>query len=278
MASAIESEKLIQSRNYESNRLGSKAVAFYTFTIEGFHIGNTRSRFDDTDVVAGVLRLGNETLPVQVRFNGDVDNGDYPIGFVFGPRLISQPDTAVVLSYSIYNGDAAKLPKSLEAMNAELVDKAVDSMIGGKDPEQGDLSDYTNYPGAPDNANFNFQDPSWMKILEYISMASFLFPDCDGFVAVGTIGREKKKWDALIDDAGGDTLLASVQYPGSDSPAGCGSNSDYSVRWSVLRERVSGPGPHSLKKFLSIHQLSARNGLRPLLPGEPMISVMGLMR
>ena len=40
-------------------------MAFYTFTIEGFHIDNTRSRFDDTDQVSGVLRLGNETLPAQ---------------------------------------------------------------------------------------------------------------------------------------------------------------------------------------------------------------------
>src|SRR5215813_8238327 len=148
-------------------------MAFYTFTIEGFHIDNTRSRFDDTDEVGGALQIGDETLPSQSRSNGDVDEGDYPIGFVFGPRLVSQPDTAVVLSYSIYNGDPARLPKSLEEMNTELVDKAVDAMVQGKDAEQGDLSDYTNYPGAPDNANFNFNDPSWIKVLEFISMASF---------------------------------------------------------------------------------------------------------
>jgi hypothetical protein len=227
--------------------------------------------------VGGCLQIGNETLPSQSRSNGDVDEGDYPIGFVFGPRLVSQPNTAMVLSYSIYNGDTSRLPKSLAEMSTDSVNKAVDSMIKGKDPEQADLSDFTNYPGAPENANFNFDTASWIKVLEFISMASFLFPDCDGFVAVGTIGREKKKWDALIDDAGGVTLHASVQYPGSNSPAGGGSNSDYSVRWSILRERVSGPGPHSLKQFLSIHQLNAQNGLRPLLPGELIISVRGLM-
>jgi hypothetical protein len=252
-------------------------MAFYTFMIEGFHIFTTRSRGDDTDEVGGVLRLGNETLPAQSRANGDVDGGDFPIGFVFGPRLVSQPQTAVVLSYSIYNGDTSKLPKSLAELSSDLVGTAVDSMTKGKDPEQGDLSDYTNYPGAPDNANFNFGDGSWIKVLEFVALADFIFPDCDGFVAMGTIGREKKKWDALIDDAGGMTLRQSVRYPGSDSPAGCGSNSDYSVTWSILRERVSGPGPHSLKQFLAIHQLSAQNGLRLLVPGEPMTSVRGLM-
>jgi len=252
-------------------------MAFYTFTIEGFHIDNTRSRFDDTDEVGGALQIGDETLPSQSRSNGDVDEGDYPIGFVFGPRLVSQPNTAVVLSYSIYNGDTSRLPKSLAAMSTDLVNKGVDSMIQGKDPEQGDLSDFTNYPGAPENANFNFDAGSWIKVLEFITLANFLFPDCDGFVAVGTIGREKKKWDALIDDAGGDIRHASVQYPGTDSPAGCGSNSDYSVRWSVRRERASGPGPHSLRQFLAIHQLSGQKGLRPLIPGEPAVSVGGLM-
>jgi hypothetical protein len=252
-------------------------MAFYTFTIEGFHIDNTRSRFDDTDQVSGVLRLGNETLPAQLRSNGDVDGGDFPIGFIFGPKLMSQPNTAAVLSYSIYNGDTSRLPKSLAKLSTDLVGKAVDSMIQGKDPQQGDLSDFTDYPGAPNNPNFNFEDGSWIKVLEFAALADFLFPDCDGFVVIGTIGREKKKWDALIDAAGGVTLRQRVRYPGTDSPAGCGSNSDYSVTWSILRERVSGPGPHSLRQFLSIHQLSAQNGLRPLVPGEPIISVKGLM-
>jgi len=252
-------------------------MAFYTLTIEGFHIGNTRSRFDDTDQVGGVMQVGTETLPAQSRSNGDVDEGDYPIGFVFGPKLMSQAETPAVFSYSIYNGDTSRLPKSLTALSDESVRKAVDSMIQGKDPEQGDLADFTDYPGAPDNPNFDFDEGSWIKVLEFVALADFLFPDCDGFVVLGTIGREKKKWDALIDAAGGVTLRQSIRYPGTDSPAGCGSNSDYSVRWSILRERVSGPGPHSLKDFLAIHQLSARNGLRPLVPGEPVISVKGLM-
>ena len=227
--------------------------------------------------MSGSLQVGTEQLPSQSRSNGSVGGGDWPIGFVFGPILVSQSNTPVVLTYLIYNGDASKLPSSLAAFSADLAGKAADSMFKQKSPEQYDLNDVTPYPGAPDNANFEWQDPSWIKVLEYVTLASFIFPDCDGFVAGGTIAKVKNSWDALIDQAGGVTLHQSVRYPGSDSPGGCGGNSDYTVRWSVVRERVSGPGPHSLRQFLASHQLSAKNGLRRLIPGEAVISARGLM-
>ncbi len=252
-------------------------MAFYTFTVEGYHIDKTRSLIQDTDEVGGSLQVGSDKLPAQSRSNGKVGGGDWPIGFVFEPILVSQSTTPVVLAYLIYNGDASKLPKDLADFSADLVGKAVNSLITAKSPEQYDLNDITAYPGAPDNANFNWDDPSWIKLLEFVTLASFIFPDCDGFVAGSTIAKVKNCWDAHIDQAGGVTLHQSVRYPGSDSPSGCGSNSDYSVRWSVLRERASGPGPHSLRQFLSIHQLSAKNGLRRLVPGETAISVRGLI-
>ncbi|MGA9565022.1 MAG: hypothetical protein WBS19_05825 [Candidatus Korobacteraceae bacterium] len=250
-------------------------MAFYTFTVEGFHIDKLRSLIQDTDEVSGSLQVGSDKLPAQSRSNGSIGGGDYPIGFVFGPKLVSQSTTPVVLCYLIYNGDASKLPNSLAGFSADLVGKAVQSLITAKSPEQYDLNDITR--DGVDSDNFNWDDPSWIKLLEVVTLASFVFPDCDGFVAAGTIAKVKTSWDALIDQAGGVTLHQSVRYPGSDSPSGCGGNSDYTVRWSVLRERVSGPGPHSLRQFLATHQLSAKSGLRPLIPGEPVISVRGLM-
>src|SRR5260370_39937211 len=103
-------------------------MGLYTFTVEGFHIDNTRARGDDTDQVAAVLRVANEKLPAQSLSTGDVDGGDFPIGMVFGPRLISRDNTAAVLSYSLYNGDTSKLPKTLTALTSALADKAVESM------------------------------------------------------------------------------------------------------------------------------------------------------
>jgi len=62
-------------------------MALYTFTVEGFHIDTTRARGDDTDQVAAVLRVGNETLPAQSLSTGDVDGGDFPIGMGVWPEV-----------------------------------------------------------------------------------------------------------------------------------------------------------------------------------------------
>jgi hypothetical protein len=43
---------------------------------------------------------------------------------------------------------------------------------------------------------------AWIQFLEFVALGSFLFPDCDGFVLVGTIGKQKSEWDRLIDSAG----------------------------------------------------------------------------
>lgn len=252
-------------------------MALYTFTLEGLHVETTRARGDDTDDVAADLRVGSETLSAQSLAMGDVDGGDYPIGLVFGPVLISQPDTPIVFNYSVYNGDESKLSKSLTDLTSDLVGKAVESMIEGKDPEQADLSDFTDYPGAPDNPNYNFDDGSWIKVLEFAALADFLFPDCDGFVALGTIGKEKQHWDMLIDAAGGTTYRQTIRYPGTDSPPGCGSNSDYSVTWSMVRIRLDATGPRSLRQFLSDNHLTGQDGLRSLTRGESSVSVWGVM-
>jgi hypothetical protein len=258
-------------------------MGLYTVTVESFRVAITRSRIEDTDHVAAALQVGNETLPAQSLFTGDVGGGDVPIGMVFGPRLISQDDTVAVLSYSVYNGDTSKLPKTLDALASELGKKARDEMIDPQ-PAAADITDFTDYPGNPEGSNASgqmptgsFEDKAWYNAIVFVDLASFLFPDCDGFVAMGTLGKSKKRWDALIDAAGETTFRQTIWYPGTESPQGCGRNSQYYVTWSVRRERVTGPSPHSLRRFLSSHQLIPRPGLRSLIPGESKISVRGLM-
>jgi hypothetical protein len=233
----------------------------YTFTLERFHVDNTRSRHEDTDTVAFGLQIGNQQFPVQSFFAGDVNNGDHAVNLRFASVLISESTMPVVISYQIYNGDASKLQRSLSALNADLANKAIESMMQQK-TEQGSPSDYTDFPdnGQPDTPDLDFSDPSWLLFLEFVTIGSFLFPDCDGFVAVGTIGKAKNTLDTLIDSAVGNTYRHSIRYPGGDSPAGCGSNSDYTVTWSVTRERIIG----SLRQFLNTHHLTLHPGIRSL--------------
>lgn len=92
------------------------------------------------------------------------------------------------------------------------------------------------------------------------AIGGFLFPDCDGFVAADGMGRTKSQWDKLIDSADGVTFRKALRYPGSNSPAGCGSNSDYTVTWSVTRETVKG----SMRQFFKDRGLTSHPGVRSL--------------
>ncbi|MGW4848512.1 hypothetical protein [Nocardia brasiliensis] len=66
---------------------------------------------------------------------------------------------------------------------------------------------------------------------------------------------------------GQEDLPSNHPLPGYDSRAGCGSNSEYTVTWSVTRSRANGP---SLRNFLRGNNLTLAPGLRSLAPREPL--------
>lgn len=260
-------------------------MAIYTFKLENFNIICTRSRHDDTDEVTFGLQVGARQLPVQSYSAGDVNNGQYSLPLQFATVFVSGGSTAVSINYQIYNGDTTQLPTTLQQLNINLGQQAIQFVQ--QKIEQGDPSDYTDFPSNPDPSpgdNDQFTDGSWIEALEYVVLASefeklaaFIAPDCDGFTAIGTIAKSKSDWDTAIDNAGGQVYRQTINYPGTNSPAGCGDNSDYAVTWSMSRIRVTGPGPHSVKQFLQSNHISLNPGVRSLYPGNPSFSVWGLL-
>jgi hypothetical protein len=119
----------------------------------------------------------------------------------------------------------------------------------------------------------------WFQALEtaFVSLGSFLFPDCDGFVVAETIGGTKIQFDKLIDSAGDMAFRQTIRFPGSDSPSGCGRNSNYTATWSVTHERVRGSGPFSLRQFLQVNGVTLHPGIRSLDPSAASISLRALM-
>jgi hypothetical protein len=240
----------------------------YTFKLEQFHIDNTRSRHQDTDTATFVLQIGGHQFPPQYFFAGDVNNGDHAVNLVFGPVLLNDPDHPAVFSYEIYNGDASKLSSSLAAMADSLVSQMADLTVkqatGNASPGNISSIEPSGDPSTPGQEFDPFADTSdWTQVIyEAIlgGIVGFLFPDCDGFAAADAIGRTKSQWDSLIDSAGGATFRKTMRYPGTNSPAGCGSNSDYSVTWSVTREKITG----SMRQFLKARGLTLNPGLRSL--------------
>jgi hypothetical protein len=261
-------------------------LAIYTFALENFTIRTTRSRHDDTDEVTFGLQIGGRQFPVQSYSAGDVNNGQYSVQLKFATVFVSVDSTAVSISYQIYNGDTTKLPTSLAQLNIDLGQQAVQFVQ--QHIEQGNPNDYTDFPEDPDNPRppddgQDYADTSWVEVLEEVeigsvlkALASFVAPNCDGFTAIGTIGKPKSDWDKAIDNAGGQIYRQTISYPGTTSNAGCGDNSDYAVTWSVSRIRATGPRPYSVRKFLQDNHITLNPGIRSLDPVNP-ISVLGLL-
>ena len=253
-------------------------MALYTITLQKYTIYNTRSRHQDTDQGIFAVAIGTERFPARTFTSGDVNNGDHILNLSVGAAPLGS-DVPIALTYQIYNGDTSKLSISLPDLSRDLADKAIDFVQ--QKIEQGDLSDYTDFPSdgePPDRANDYFVDASWVGVLEFIDIGSLIFPDCDGFTVIGTVAKARSTWDALIDAAGGTTFSQTIRYPGSDSPQGCGSNSDYSVTFSISRRASTGPGPFSLRNFVADNGLKLNPGVRSLDPSTTgQISLKTLM-
>ncbi|WP_194833312.1 hypothetical protein [Nocardia sp. XZ_19_369] len=250
-------------------------MGIYTFTLEQFHIDNTRSRHEDTNTVQFRLAVGNRSLGSHSFSAGDVNNGDHVVGLRFDRVVLAGSATPAVISYVIFNGDTGDIRGGMDGLSGQVADRAMDSLrqqvrqpgVHADVPEL----DYT----AEGNASIADGD-NWAGFVMRrigLSLHDFVFPNCDGFVVIGSVAKDKFAWDRAVDAAGGTTCRVTIRYPGYDSPHGCGSNSDYTVTWSVTRRRANGP---SLRAFFREHGLAPAPGLRSLTPGEPM-SVRQLM-
>jgi LGFP repeat len=178
----------------------------YAISLDMFHIDNTRAWNDDTDHVGFALKVGaqmqGETL---IRHTGDVDNGDHLLGLRFLLQVIN-PATPIVFNFQIVNSGS---------QNTEVIRKALDS--GAKAlAAKAITGDWTAAAGA---------------VAAYIG--GIFVANCDGPVAVDQVvatGKQLESWTT----ANG-IYSETRKYPGLDSSVGCGSNSRYTVTWSVVR-------------------------------------------
>jgi hypothetical protein len=239
---------------------------FYTVRLESFHIDNTRSRHNDTDTVTLGVQLGDTKLPILGFNAGDVNNGDHGVGLHFATMLMSTEDRVLAFSYTIYNGSANELSTNLNNLATSLLTKGVQSTVQGPSLSFANLSGGVTTVSATGTVgllSLLANSSAWYAALSKVMIETainFIFPNCDGFVAGDVVSLTKQQWDESIDGQGGGVLRSTMSYPGTDSQAGCGSNSAYKVTWSVTRERPSG----SLRAFLKARGRSAASGLRML--------------
>jgi hypothetical protein len=195
-------------------------MARYTFRLDRFHINNTRSRHTDTDYVTIGLQIGDQTFPAQTKAMGDLNNGDYTVGLAFENVEIDDPAMPVIFNYQIVNNghaSQADLDKALTSGAAQLAAKGAAALGDELVPGTGSIW------GMAASAAVQW-------------LGGILFADCDGPVAIDQIAVTADALDQAIGEAIVDGTFSDTRaYPGTDSPAGCGSNSQYTVTWSVSR-------------------------------------------
>ena len=242
---------------------------FFTVRIESVHIDNTRSRHNDTDTVFLAAQAGDTQSPVRSQSIGDVNNGDHGVSLNFSSVMLSDPDKVFGFSFSIYNGNTASLSDVLNHALTSLLADGVHLTLPGPQIKSINLSGGAIPGGAGVAANtigvtsLLANTSAWYAAAAKAAAEAainFIFPNCDGYVAADSVSLTHQQWNLLIDSSGNDVFRATTRYPGTDSPAGCGSNSNYTVTWSVTRERVRG----SMRQFLQIRNRMLSPGLRSL--------------
>jgi hypothetical protein len=175
-------------------------------SLDKFHIFNTRSLHEDTDHVNFSLKIGGAALESLTRDTGDVNNGDHLVGLSFGPFRIQDPAVPIIFNYQIVNGsyDPEEIKTTLKQAAEDLATSA---------------------------ANKDWPTVARLLLQKYGPL--IVLHLCDGPVAgsqVSTTGPDLIRWTQ-----GEGIYTETRDYPGTDSPVGCGSNSHYSVTWSVIR-------------------------------------------
>jgi len=242
-------------------------VNFYTIRIESFHIDNTRSRHSDTNTVFLALQAGITQFPVRSHPVGDVNNGDHGVSLSFFYTMLSDPDRVLGFSFSIYNGDTASLSDMLNRALTSLLTQGVHVTVPGPKISSINLSGAAAGAGVTANTvgigSLLANTSAWYAVATKAvaeAAINFVFPNCDGYVAADTLCMTHQQWNSLIDSAGNDLYRFTARYAGTNSPAGCGSNSNYTVTWSITRDRVRG----SMRSFLKARNRHLRPGLRSL--------------
>jgi hypothetical protein len=197
--------------------------SIFTFTLESFAITETRSLHKDTDFVAISVAVGSNpphTLPTKSM--GDLNNGTFRVDLSI-PDIEVLPTEAVAFVYSIVNFgfDQATTEQKIKTAiaNAATQAAAAGAKAGGMvvaGPVGGFLGNIVGQTAG-----------GWL-VGEALGV---VFADCDGPVA----GANHTYAGAQLADqtAGGRVLSAADDNKGTDSNRGCGSNSHYTVNWSI---------------------------------------------
>jgi hypothetical protein len=206
------------------------ASSRYTFSMDSFRITDTRSRHEDTDYVSISLAVGSAPPLTKTKAMGNLNNGTFKVGLTFDNVSVGS-DEPVVFTYTIVNnghGSQVDVEKSMEKAGSQLAQKAADAAAKAIGTEIGSaLGASIGTAAVPVVGTALGALAGWIVG----EVGGVLFANCDGPVAAAV---HVFKGADLASQTGNGRIMAQTDHnPGTDSPAGCGSNSNYYVAWSV---------------------------------------------
>jgi hypothetical protein len=189
----------------------------FVFTLNSFAISNTRAAHNDTDYVALGLSVNGVPSAPQVIKVGSVDNGTHQVNLTI-PLATIDEGYKYVLSYLVLNHGGGK--------TGDILTRCANAMT------QTPLKDFNPQDVMP--ATGILRTAGDMNTLWDLVKALFKNSSsdwCDGPVAID-------RFSFLGSSVTGIQLASqrtplSMFYEGIDSHDGCGSNSYYSVEWSI---------------------------------------------
>ncbi len=209
----------------------------YTFAVDAMRILNTRSRDADTDRASASVAVGDGPPQTVTKDLGDVDNGGHQIQLTVGPVTVGV-ETGVAFNYLVVNAGHA----SWDDVNGKLRD------AGGKLAAAGAAAATTAVSSAVGAAVGSAIGTVALPVIGTAigvlagwiagELVGLLTADCDGAVAAElAVFHGQDLWNQT---RGGPHAFSTV-HDGTDSPAGCGSNSVYWVYWTLARVPLPAP-------------------------------------
>src|SRR5262249_12026410 len=211
---------------------------FYTLKVDEFAITATRSPSTDNLHLAYSAYVDGDVVAQKLLYLGDCDSGNG--SRVYHPDdLVSNEADKGGLAGVVINDPMSKVAFNFQLLNAGnvpagaltgRVSSTADQLAGiGAGLAGAGAKGITDIVAGATAATGFF----WAAIaLEgFATLYSWLNVDCDGPVAVDQISGPRYAIDAWTDNAPFE--VEQKDYPGIDSPTGCGPNSLYSVSWSL---------------------------------------------
>ena len=201
---------------------------FYRFAMTNFQISQTRSLHEDSLHLSHAVYADGDAIASSLVSLGDFNNGDFNTeDFTHG---------AVGLTGVVINDPQVKVSFIVQLINAGNVPAGtLDGRVAATADQLSGIA--AGLQGAAAISLGAGAIPVALTLEAFANIWSWLNADCDGPVAADQLSGPRYLIDAWADDDPTGTITITRHYPGSDSPTGCGGNSDYHATWLVQHYR-----------------------------------------